>query len=68
MLCVFGQHHVTSVEGPAHLVIPVACLGELGLHRGQNILLLIQLVLDILPIKNAQKTSIKEFCKSNGIL
>lgn len=69
MLCVFGQHHVTPVKGPAHLVIPVACLGQLSLHRGQNILLLIQLCFDILHIKNAQETSIiRVFCKSNGIV
>lgn len=59
MLSVFGQHHVTPVEGSAHLAVPVARLGQLCLHGGQNILLLIQLCFNILHINNAQETPVK---------
>lgn len=59
MLTVFAQHHVTPVERPAHLAVPMGRLVQLCLHGGQDILLLIQFCFNVLHIDNTQETQVK---------
>ncbi len=66
MLSVFRQHHITPVKGPARLTIPVASLGHLCLHGGQNIPLLIQLCFNILHTNNTQETPVKGYFRGWG--